>query len=336
MARGTRTAVVAKPQIPSGVIGIATPSYGALDTRGAIVESLFVSLSRQGAHVGIDGTPNAHPSAIPASVLDADIDVAITAFPVQTWQPKPRRQIGVACESTDFGAAWETGLGRVDVVACPSEWVRAKAADVIGDRAKLVRPVIFSDLYTHELRERTAPRVLFSCESLSDPRANVHTAVDAFKAAFCGVSDARMVVRSIERTPIDFADPRIGIITGVRTEADEVAIARSCDVLLYTSRAEAYPWQAIRAMALGLSVVHTGQTGMADFADLGTIVPTFDRVGIDGNVTFDMYPDALVDSLRTLARNSGEALAAAIDDAAAIAERFGKNANVDALLSLFA
>ncbi|HVF06237.1 MAG TPA: methyltransferase domain-containing protein [Frankiaceae bacterium] len=178
-------------------------------------------------------------------------------------------------------------------------------------------------------------------------RKNPDAMIEAFRRAFPGDADARLVVKTVggdahldalERLRLAVADdPRIEVVDGYRTRGEHLAMVASCDVYVSLHRSEGFGLTMAEAMALGRPVVATAYSGNLEFMDSSTawLVP-YELVPVGpGNAPYPedavwAEPDvaAAAAALREIRTDPVAAGTRAAAAAEAIARRHGPDARV--------
>jgi glycosyltransferase involved in cell wall biosynthesis len=125
--------------------------------------------------------------------------------------------------------------------------------------------------------------VLFSFDFQSSTgRKNPRGAIDAFKQAFHGSENARLVMKTLnahiktadaEALMAYASDPRITFINESLDSQSRYQLLNSCDVYLSLHRAEGFGLGMAEAMSYGKVVVATGWSGNMDFMTPQNSVP---------------------------------------------------------------
>ena len=182
-------------------------------------------------------------------------------------------------------------IDQVDEIWAPTEFVRSAYAEAIGRSGPPVRLVPTNipcptvddsdvDEWRNQIRGDAEGAVVFlvSLDLLSVvERKNPGGAVDAFREAFGGRDDVRLVVKTIngDRRPGDLAriaeradaDPRILVIDRFVTAPELDTMIAAADVYVSLHRSEGLGLHMATAMWLGTPVLATRYSGNLDLMD---------------------------------------------------------------------
>lgn len=324
-------------------IGISSPAFGVLaGGRGCIADQLARELQRSGASVKTLGARNVR-GYDEITFHDSDDErkprVRISLDDPVFWLRDVSRPLfGILTVRADPTLKWwASALSQCAAVLCPSRWI-LDGARLGTRRATLLRFGINLDVFTYAKRERKDRlRILVHAHDASDARKNVDGAIAAFVGAFPGRSDVELVVHSNRGHTLEKRDARVHFSTGPLTPAQLADLYRSADALLYPSRAEAFGAVALEAMACGTPAIHTGATGMDDFADLGLTVGHRRLRSFSNDCEWrEPHTEQLVERLRQVDLSYDDVMAKAEADAAIVAQRYAWAPSVEALIRLLA
>jgi len=276
----------------SGVGEGARRAYRALEEAGVDVEAVAVGTGGTFKD-DIDETPVVGRSLKRANLLHVNADqMLILDRLVPRAQTDGRYAIGFwAWELERFPDAWSPAFDRVDEIWTPSAFVaRAVGAKtalpvrVMPHPVEPPRPASLSRADFGLPEEGFIALAAFDLNSYRT-RKNPEGAVAAFRRAFEGVSDARLVVKmhgaahdAKERAfvhALGAEDPRIMIEDRVMDRAVYAALQSVCDVYVSLHRSEGFGLNLAECMALGKPVVATGYSGNMEFMDeaVSVVVP---------------------------------------------------------------
>lgn len=286
-----------------------SPVWGHAGGYGNAAEHMIRALEARGHEVGITHQETAafrgecdrgwlrrHPP------LRAGVGIYFT-LPT-TWMAKHSRSVGFSMwETSEIPVEWRPWLDKVDEIWVPSHY----CAELFRPHVRRAVHVIPFGVAPQEFpisAPRDARRIRFlhiwSAHGLE--RKGADLAVGAFRKAFDGRDDVELVLQGgIGAAPAS-DDARIRYTCdriGPRALAGYFA---GFDALLYTSRAEGFGLMALEAACTGMPVFHSGRTGMSEYANLGTVVPSNARdAGHDRGIWYEIDTDALASAMRRFA-----------------------------------
>jgi glycosyltransferase involved in cell wall biosynthesis len=327
----------AKKNEPSvGHINLYCPAFGVADGYGHVAERLSLGLEDLGVKVTLAGSPRPAGHLEAERIFRAEREVAQTIVYLSqptSWsrQGRDRRAIGFSMyECTELPAIWYEKLRVVDEIWVPCEWNRGIFQSLTDRPVSVVPFGVDAKAFKFKRRERGAKlRFLHFATVGSEYRKGADLAVAAFKAAFQDRDDVELVLRSTKPSMLQRDDPRVSILHGLVTTEKLADFYRNFDALIYPSRGEGFGLIPLEAMATGMPAIHSGLTGMAEYADLGLLVdarPTTSMVGV-GDVGrfqkvgtwYEPLVDSIVDRLREIDTNYDAVMDKAESDAASIA-----------------
>lgn len=191
----------------------------------------------------------------------------------------------------------------MDTLLVPSTWCADGARTPKPNQRVAVVPIAPDEAFVPVERERgDTLRLMFFDSGAAEYRAGADLAIAAFKAAFPIRDDVHLDIYSTRIAEVEKNDSRIQIHRNIGDDIALARIYRQHDALIYSSRGEGAAFVALEAMASGLPVIHTGQTAMSDFADVGQLVGSR-KVRVPVTIqplseTFEPWLDLLVDRLR--------------------------------------
>lgn len=224
--------------------------------------------------------------------------------------------------------AFTRPLYGIDLLIAPSTWC---AEGVVmpkpNQRIGVVPMGVDGETFAISERERgDTLRLMFFDSGAAEYRAGVDLAVRAFKEAFPGRDDVSLDIFTTRPADIQKDDPRIQIRRNIGDDANLARLYRQYDALIYSSRGEGVGFVALEAMATALPVIHSGQTAMADFADVGQLVGSRKvRVPVLAHPlaeTFEPWLDLLTDRLRQFDAQYDKWQTKARDDAEIVREKW--------------
>lgn len=268
---------------------------------------------RSSAATGASGYGRAFASlrsALAALDVHEDPNAAIVVHigNPQGWKPVPgKRNIGLCWwPFSRLPDAYLRPLYGIDVLCVPSTWCADGVQMPRPDQRVEVVPLgVDMETFAPVERERgeTLRFMLFD-STAGDYRSGVDLALRAFADAFPGRNDVALDIYSSRPANINKQDARVQIYGSVGDDASLARLYRKYDVLIFSSRGEGAALVALEAMASALPVIHSGQTAMADFADIGQLVGSR-KVRVPQPIhplaeTFEPWLDLLTDRLRQL------------------------------------
>lgn len=261
------------------------------------------------------------------ALLSAVLPHAAMAWRIAYW----------AWELPDPPLDWAGFDTLVDEVWTPSTFAQASLMQLTERPIAVVPHAV--PVRTRRQRDWTKPFtvLVFGDSRSSLMRKNVAGAIDAFRTAFGGAPQARLLLKlggAVEDTR-DLEEmvggaPNIVVHRNFLDAAELSDLYRSADVLLSLHRAEGFGLPMLEAMAHGLPVIATGWSGNLEFMDRASailvpyrLVPVADPAGIyEGSVWAEPITAVAVMALRRLAedrdyyeRMSAAAHLAAVDAA---------------------
>ncbi|MHB8761290.1 MAG: glycosyltransferase family 4 protein [Coriobacteriia bacterium] len=184
-------------------------------------------------------------------------------------------------------ASWLPILDAMDIILAPSRFVEEAVRTALPNSVCIhYRQTVFVPDNVHENRSRwgipdSAFAFVSSFDITSDlARKNPEAVIDAFRMAFPGEHDVRLVLKinSSQETRELFADrlrtliesaaadPRIVLIDRMLDYGDVLSLYASSDVLVSLHRSEGLGLSLMEAMALGKPVITTAWSGNMDFS----------------------------------------------------------------------
>lgn len=306
----------AGPLVGVNLVGYARAEMGVGESVRAAARAAKAA-ELQTALYGVDAHPKYRASDRSAGELSMSLPFPVTILhinadqtPIVTTQlgsrlSFTRYKIGFwAWELAEFPDRWLDSFEHVDEVWAPSDFCRTAIAN------STTKPVLRIPHAIEPLGEAKFSRealgvppaaftVLFAYDAMSIvERKNPLAAVEAFRRAFTGTPDARMVLKvsHAEAAPQTMkalraaaADPQITVIDRVMDREEVHSLIAHCDCLLSLHRSEGFGLTLAEAMSIGKTVVCTGYSGNMDFTLPGSALPVEYRlvsVG-EGNEPYD-------------------------------------------------
>jgi len=273
----------------------------------------------------------------------------------QSWTDQraaKRRGVGFTMfECDEIPESWVPLLSMVDMMLVPSEFNREVFAKHFPVEKIHVAPLgVNAWDFPYKERRRDRPLKFLHFSTLcTEYRKGADLAFQAFEKAFPNRDDVYLeincrtpraglteeqVLQLIGVTP----SARVRVCSGLKTVAELRDLFYDFDCMIYPSRGEGFGLIPLEAMASGLPVIHTGETGMRAYADLGLTVRSditkayIGRGRLDDEVVqtwhgttgqwYEPNLDDLVDRMREVDREYKFVQAKAARDSKAIAERF--------------
>ena len=236
----------------------------------------------------------------------------------------------------DWAARFNAGY---DGVLAPSRWVETvlRASGVTIPIAVVPTPVSLpEDSGEQPPAGPTRPgSVRFLSIGSAFPRKGVDVLLQAYGSAFTSRDDVVLVLKTFpnihnrvaemlaEMRADNPAFPAVVHIDRDVTPAELLALYRGADALVQPSRAEGFGLPVVEAMLLGIPIIATAATGLADFCDGQTalviphrMAPSRSHLAVPGSEWAEPDPRALADLLRGFANGSLRAEAARRADTA--------------------
>jgi glycosyltransferase involved in cell wall biosynthesis len=314
--------------LPSAPAVNVAAAFEVFSGYGTTAEYLALSMARTGA------TVRAIPLGLTRAGLSAELLAMIDRASLPDDQPtvyhswlrrdfEPPRGSGelfisTMWEANRFPSSWVPTLERARAVIVPSTFV-ANSCRASG----VTRPVVVvpqgidPDVYYARPRaERDGLTTLIVAPV--DDRKHTRLAIAAWKKAFAGDSDARLVIKTTygyhNYVP---DDPRISYVDQVETSRGIVGYYHSADILMALGN-EGFGLPLVEGMASGLPVVALNAEGQSDVCrDAGDLVLSVPPAGqelhadhIVGAAGLRSIPDAdaVVRNLRWVADHRDEAV----------------------------
>ncbi len=250
-------------------------------------------------------------------------------------------------ELEDLPEDWVTFLSAMDVVLAPTAFIESAVRSALPDAAIVRLPQSVPDLrVSGKDRQRwnlpnDAVVFLSAFDVLSDlARKNPSAAIAAFRSAFPGRDDVRLVLK-IQPLAAEFSakrdelqqlvggDPRIMILEARLSVEDLAQLMNVADVYVSLHRSEGLGLGMMESLTLGIPVLATAYSGPLDFitAENSELIP-FTRVPVDSDL--DVYQQ--MSGISSWAEpDHGSAMAAMrrLADDASLRRRLGRRGMLD-------
>ncbi len=241
---------------------------------GSMSEYLIRGLAREGARVNVvplnldpDGLSEEFREILHRSQPDSGAPVLYFSWvrsDLERFRAAKDLFINTMWESERLPAGWAEPLNRARAVIVPTRFC-ARVLRESGVRVPIhvIPEGIDPDVYHLEDRPDHAGMTTLTVGPLSD-RKNVQEGIAAWKQAFAGDPDARLVVKTqYNYQNYNPDDPRISYIDAVEHTRGIAHWYRQADVLLALGN-EGFGLPLIEGMATGLPVVALNSEGQAD------------------------------------------------------------------------
>lgn len=162
-------------------------------------------------------------------------------------------------------------------------------------------------------------------------RKGADIAIAAFTEAFFDCPDVELVIHAAEGAPGSTDDPRIVYETSEIQPHNLAAYYNAFDALLYTSRGEGFGLIPLEAACTGMLVIHTGLSGMAEYEDIGTVVPCHRVDRVDGT-WYEADVSLLAKRLVAVSKNYWGYMEMAERDAREVRRRFSWDRSARAIV----
>ncbi len=244
------------------------------DGYGSMSEYLALGMRRAGADVRIapmdceqDGLTEEMKSLISGPEPDPSAPVLYFSWPhtgIARYLRNPDLVINTMWESSRLPADWGPLLNRARLLIVPTQFV----ADVcrksgVCPPIEVIPEGIDPQVYRYELREQRAGITTLMVGPFI-ARKNMRQGVEAWKRAFCGDSDARLIIKSRFRFGNYVPDdPRILFVDDNENTRGIAHWYRRADVLMALGN-EGFGLPLVEGMATGLPVIALNSEGQAD------------------------------------------------------------------------
>lgn len=307
-----------------------SPVWGHYDGYGNAAEQIVRALERRGHLVGITHQKDMHfHGPVDRSWIEAHpkrLTQQCVWFTLPTtWMCTHRYNVGFSMyESSVLPAEWQPALHNVDEVWVPSTHCRTVFARYT-DRPIYVIPLGVNPTLFSVRRERRGPRIrlLHICAQHNSFRKGADLAVKSFLQAFPGDEGVELVIQAASGDPPESPDPRISYTREPIAQQNFADYFSAFDALLYTSRGEGFGLLALEAAATGLPIFHSGETGMRDYAHIGTVVAAREAPAVTQEGTwYEIDAELLARALRAFRQDAAPYRQKALQDAELIKREF--------------
>lgn len=298
---------------------------------GRLGVKLHEALTRRGVEVFDHMPPPNHVEFDEIAAVDRHAGTAGTACWVSVpthargWWSTQQTAIFTMWETTRLPESFRENLHHFDTILVPSD----QNVELFSQWHPNVRRVLLGvDPTEWYWRERPEPGMYFDfLIGGSGSRKGTDLAYKAFLAAFSGEEDPipRLVMKNPRNEP--FSHERVVVIAGGLPANEEQDIYARAHCYVQPSRGEGFGLQPLQAIAQGLPTILTAEHGHGSFAHLGHGV----SAGLS-QADYFIYGDAgewwepdfdeLVDQMRWVYANWGQAVAKAKVSAATVAAEF--------------
>ncbi|TWH21800.1 FkbM family methyltransferase [Prauserella rugosa] len=297
------------------LLGYLTAELG-LGEMGRVIHDAMVAADIEVASVveeravsnrtGVERPETAGDPRFPVSVIAVNADQTRLAVSTHPDVMHDRYRIGLwAWELEDFPEWQHEAFGMVDEVWTVSDFCRDAFAAHSPVPVKTIPVPVRDPGYTARTRKAGDPtRFLFAFDFNSvGQRKNPWGAVEAFRLAFDGRTDVRLVLKTInghlhpqaaERLRTMVADDaRIELIEGYLSAAELAELYATADCYVSLHRSEGFGLTVAEAMARGMPVISTAYSSTTEFLDANTGWPIPYRLVPVGEGCEPYHPDAL-------------------------------------------
>ncbi|GAA1253298.1 FkbM family methyltransferase [Prauserella halophila] len=297
------------------LLGYLTAELG-LGEMGRVIHDAIVDAGVEVASVveekavsnrtGVERPATAGDPRFPLSIIAVNADQTRLATSTHPDVVRDRYRIGLwAWELEDFPEWQHEAFGMVDEVWTVSDFCRDAFAAHATVPVKTIPVPVRDPGPSARVRKTGDPtRFLFAFDFNSvGERKNPWGAVEAFRIAFEGRTDARLVLKTIngdlhpqaaERLRTMVADDaRIELVEGYVSAAELADLYASADCYVSLHRSEGFGLTIAEAMARGMPVISTAYSSTTEFLDAGTGWPIPYRLVPVGDGCEPYHPDAL-------------------------------------------
>lgn len=315
------------PRLDAEIVNWYSPLYGVADGYGSSAEQMMLALERAGYDVRTTHRNTIGPSYIRDITRKPQKRGAVRVVYCPphpgVWAPLYEGQavLGFSMwEDSMLPPIWNETLKEVDAIAAPSRF----CVDLFQERLKalgvetpvcLVPLGVRADLFPYREREFARGNdtftVLHNSTRMQETRKGAAEAYAAFRKAFEGQSDVKLIMRAKDGRIDVGGDPRVEFREGVVDDATKLRTLYESHVLLYPSFGEGFGIIPMEAIASGLPAIVSDNTAMSDYRDL--FYP----------IECDAVPSELWTSFQ--AHSDGEWYRPRVDEAAAQLRRVYEN-----------
>jgi glycosyltransferase involved in cell wall biosynthesis len=261
---------------PAGSVTVAAP-FMVYDGYGSMAEYLVLGLARAGATVNVvplglepEGLSGELREIIRRSRPEPGAPLLYDSWPqasMHRFQASPDLFIHTMWEGSRLPAGWTAQLNRMRAVLVPTRFVARVCRDSgVQVPTEVVPDGVDPATYHYEHRpERAGVTTLIVATVV--PRKHTLEGIAAWKLAFAGDPDARLIVKARfgygNHQP---DDPRITLVDRNETTRGIAHWYREADVLLALGN-EGFGLPLVEGMATGLPVVALSSEGQADVCE---------------------------------------------------------------------
>jgi glycosyltransferase involved in cell wall biosynthesis len=257
----------------ANTINLAAP-FIVYDGYGSVAEYLALGMQRSGAKVNVvptrmdpEGISDEFKQMLKRSRLEPGAPTLCFCWPLENLTPfRHSRELFMYTmwESSRLPAGWSALLNRMQAVMVPSQFAGRVFRDSgVTVPIEVVTQGVDPAVYHYEERPER-PGITTLMVGVLVPRKNIFEGVAAWKKAFQGDPDARLIVKArfqIQKWKPD--DPRITLIDTNETSRGIAHYYREADVLMALGN-EGFGLPLVEGMATGLPVIALNSEGQAD------------------------------------------------------------------------
>ena len=267
-----------RPSVPSRRPGVGpitlAASFMLYDGYGSLGEYLALGLQRTGADVHVeplmldaDGLSDEFRALLGRSQPQPDAPTLFYCSPqgqLERYRTRSELFVNTMWETSRLPAAWVPLLETARTVIVPTRFVaRVFRSSGVTAPIEVVPEGIDPDVYRFEPRPERPGLTTLAIGTLA-PRKNMDVAIAAWKQAFAGDPEARLVIKArFGYTHLDDVDERIRLVDSNETTRGIAHWYREADVLLALG-SEGFGLPLVEGMATGLPVIALDAAGQAD------------------------------------------------------------------------
>ena len=252
---------------------VAAP-YLVYDGYGSVAEYLALGMARSGADVRVlpfridkTGMSQEFLELLGRARPEPDAPALCFCWPLENFAPVRLASelfLYTMWETSQLPRGWAQRINQADVVMVPSRFnVRMFRASGVTRPIEVVSQGIDPRVY-HYLDRADRPGVTTLTVGTFLPRKNIDIGIAAWKQAFAGDPEARLIIKSrFGHRRYEPDDPRIEFIDSEETTRGIAHWYKKADVLLALGN-EGFGLPLVEGMATGLPVVALDADGQAD------------------------------------------------------------------------